>query len=297
MHIQGVDTMNFTNSNQIKSYLKKESEQTGISLVNCYNTFFARNLLQRISELSYGQLIVKGSFSQMVHLGKMIRPVTDIDLVSTTMDKNEALIVLFSAMYSENENDIIYDLSTYPKTTKTGIIKIKTVAKFDKICHPMTIDFNPISKGVLEIQYKDVPRVFIEDKRFYINTPSHEEHLAEKLCIISESIKPDVLNTRIKDFYDIYKLHGGNYDVEKFSYYYGLLLKKRNKISPDIVSCDYLNKEFIDRHRTLWDEMSKKYEFLDKSVNIDEAVYYTKGVLSEQIQKMKIHKYPVSGIK
>jgi len=44
-------------------------------------------------------------------------------------------------------------------------------------------------------------------------------------------------------------------------------------------------------------EMSKKYEFLDKSVNIDEAVYYTKGVLSEQIQKMKIHKYPVSGIK
>ena len=283
--------MEFTNSNQIKSYLKRESKRTGISLINCYNTFFARNLLQRISELSYGQLIVKGSFSQMVHLGKMVRPVTDIDLVSTTLDKNEALVILFKAMYTENEKDIIYDLSSYPKTTKTGIIKIKTVAKFDKICHSMDIDFNPKSNGVLEIQYKDVPRIFVEDKKFYINTPSHEEHLAEKLCIVSESIKSDVLNTRVKDFYDIYKLHGGNYDVDKFSYYYGLLLEKRNKISKECVSSDYMNKVFIDNHRILWDEMSKKYEFLDKDVTIDEAVYYTKGVLNEQIQKLKTKKY------
>lgn len=285
--------MIFTNSNQIKSYLKKESAQTGITIENCYNTFFARNLLQRISELSYGQLIVKGSFSQMVHLGKMIRPVTDIDLVSTTLDKNEALIILFRAMYTEDEKDITYDLVTHPKSTKTGIIKISTVAKFDKIKHAINIDFNPISKGILEIQYKEVPRVFIEDKRFYINTPSHEEHLAEKLCIVSESIKTDVLNTRIKDFYDIYKLHGGNYDVDKFSYYYRLLLTKRNKINPNIVSTDYMNKEFIDKHRDLWDEMSKKYEFLDKDLTIDEAVYYTKGVLNEQIQKLKTKNYTI----
>ncbi len=285
--------MTFTNSNQIKSYLKKESEQTGITIENCYNTFFARNLLQRISELSYGQLIVKGSFSQMVHLGKMIRPVTDIDLVSTTLDKNEALIILFRAMYTEDEKDITYDLVTHPKQTKTGIIKISTVAKFDKIKHAINIDFNPISKGILEIQYKDVPRVFVEDKRFYINTPSHEEHLAEKLCIVSESVKTDVLNTRIKDFYDIYKLHGGNYDVDKFSYYYRLLLSKRNKIDPNSVSADYMNKEFIDKHRNLWDEMSRKYEFLDKDLTIDEAVYYTKGVLNEQIQKLKIKNYTI----
>lgn len=283
--------MIFTNSNQIKSYLKRESKQTGITIENCYNTFFARKLLQRISELSYGQLIVKGSFSQMVHLGKMIRPVTDIDLVSTTLDKNEALIILFRAMYTEDEKDVIYDLVTHPTPTKTGIIKISTVAKFDKIRHAINIDFNPISNGVLEIQYKEVPRVFVEDKRFYINTPSHEEHLAEKLCIVSESIKTDVLNTRIKDFYDIYKLHGGNYDADKFSYYYRMLLNKRNKIDIDTVSSDYMTRDFIDRHRNLWDQMSKKYEFLDKDLTIDEAVYYTKGVLNEQIHKLKTKNY------
>ena len=283
--------MDFKNSDQIKSYLKKESKITGISLINCYNTFFARNLLQRISELSYGQLIVKGSFSQMVHLGGMIRPVTDIDLVSTTLDKNEALIILFKAMYTEDINDTIYDLKTLPKQTKTGIYKISVEAKFDKISNSMNIDFNPNSKGVLEIQYKNVPRVFINDKNFYINTPSHEEHLAEKLCIISETIKPNVLNTRIKDFYDIYKLHGGNYDAEKFSYYYRMLLHKRNKIDPSIVNADYMTSDFINNHRELWNLMSKKYEFLDKNVTIDEAVYYTKGVLNEQIQKLKKKDY------
>lgn len=283
----------FKNSNQIKSYLKKESDRTGISIENCYNTFFARNLLQRISELSYGQIIVKGSFSQMVHAGKMVRPVTDIDLVSTTLNKNDALIILFRAMYTEDENDIIYDLITHPKSTKTGIIKIRPIAKFDKIRHAINIDFNPISNSVLEIQYKDVPRVFIDDKRFYVNTPSFEEHLAEKLCIVSESVRTDVLNTRIKDFYDIYKLHGGNYDVDKFSYYYRLLLTKRNKIDPEVVSCDYINRDFIDKHRNLWDSMSKKYEFLDKDVTIDEAVYYTKGVLNEQIHKLKTKKYTI----
>lgn len=281
----------FTNSNQIKSYLSKESARTGITIENCYNTFFARNLLQRISELSYGQLIVKGSFSQMVHLGKMVRPVTDIDLVSTCLDKNEALLLLWQAMYTMDDKDIVYDLVTHPKTTKTGIIKISVVAKFDKICHHMNIDFNPISKGVLEIQYKDVPRVFIDDKRFYVNTPSHEEHLAEKLCIVSESIKTDVLNTRVKDFYDIYKLHGGNYDADKFSYYYKLLLEKRGKISSEVVSSEHLNQQFINSHRSTWDSMSKKYEFLDKDVTIDEAVYYTKGVLNEQIHKIKTKKY------
>ena len=43
-----------------------------------------------------------------------------------------------------------------------------------------------------------------------------EEHLAEKLCIVAESNREDILNTRVKDFYDIYKLKGGKYDYERW---------------------------------------------------------------------------------
>lgn len=282
----------FSNSAQLKSYLKKESEKTNISVPNCYNTFFARSLLSRLSNLSYGELIVKGSFSQMVHMGKMIRPVTDIDLISTTKDKNETLVMLWKALYEEYPEDgINFDLTSLPKTTKTGIIKIPVVALFDKIKHPINIDFDPGVKSVLETHYDLVPRIFSEDKRFYINTPSYEETLAEKLCIVVESNKEDVLNTRIKDFYDIYKMHNGKYDLDKFSHYFKVLLERRGKISLEAANVNHLNKDYLENHRDLWEAMSEKYEFLDKSVEFDEALYYTKGVINEQLQKAKIKKF------
>ena len=282
----------FENSCQLKSYLKKESERTGISIVNCYNTFFARSLLSRLGQLSYGELIVKGSFSQLAHLGTMIRPVTDIDLISTTKDKNETLLMLWNTFYEDNPEDgVRFDLTSLPKITKTGVIKIPIVALFDKIRHPINIDFDPGIKSVLEIHYDLVPRIFSGDKNFYINTPSYEEILAEKLCIVVESNKKNVLNTRVKDFYDIYKMHNGKYDLEKFSNYFKVLLERRGKISLDSVNVEHLNKEYLEKHRQLWHDMSKKYEFLDKSVEFDEALFYTKGVISEQIQKIKSKKF------
>lgn len=282
----------FRNSNQLKAYIKKESLRTGISFGNCYNTFFARSLLSRLGNLSYGELIVKGSFSQMVHMREMIRPVTDIDLISTTKDKNETLIMLWNALYEEKPEDgIHFDLNSLPKTTSTGIIKIPIIALFDKIKHPINIDFDPGVKSVLEIHYDLVPRVFSDDKRFYINTPSYEETLAEKLCIVVESNREDVLNTRIKDFYDIYKMHNGKYDLDKFSHYFKVLLERRGKVSLNDANVNHLNKEYLENHRQLWFAMSKKYEFLDKSVEFDEALYYTKGVINEQLQKAKIKKF------
>lgn len=73
---------------------------------------------------------------------------------------------------------------------------------------------------------KLVPKVFSRDEEYEVVVPSMEETLAEKLCIIAESTKTDVLNTRTKDFYDIYHLHGGDYDLDKFSY----ILKRCFKI-------------------------------------------------------------------
>ena len=85
---------------------------------------------------------------------------------------------------------------------------------------------------------------------FVITTPSFEEYLAEKLCIILESNKTDVLNTRLKDFYDIYELHGGKYDVEKLTEYFKLMLALRAKIRIEDARTDYLDKkQFESLHK------------------------------------------------
>ena len=102
---------NFNNSNSLKAYLKKESKRLNINIHNVYNTFFSRDLLYRLSRIDRSKdIIVKGSFAQFVHLQKLIRPITDIDLTST-IDHHNPLILLVNAMCDKiSDNDFDYIL-------------------------------------------------------------------------------------------------------------------------------------------------------------------------------------------
>ena len=276
--------MDFNNDDKLKAFLKSESKRLGVSIKNTYNTFFSKILLERISNYSYDKLFVKGSFSELAHLDEMIRPITDIDLVSTEYH-NDPLLILYQAMYDTNGN-LFYELTDLPKRTKTGIYKINIVANFGKIKHPISIDFQELSNTIYEKDYKRIEPLFRGDNFFYIWTPSFEEHLAEKLCIVVESNKQNVLNTRVKDFYDIYKLCRGKYDKERLSYFFYHMLIDRNKIDINNVSINHLSKEYIDGHRDLWYQMSDKYEFMDKTVDFSESVEFTKELLDREIKEL-----------
>ena len=277
--------MEFRNDDQLRAFLKNESKRLGVTITNTYNTFFSKLLLERLSKYSYDKLFIKGSFSELAHLNDMIRPITDLDLVSTSYH-NDPLLFLFRAMYDTNE-DIYYELVDIPKRTRTGIYKLSMVANFGRMKHPISIDFQELSNTIYEKEYKRVDPIFEGDDYFYIWTPSFEEHLAEKLCIVTESNKEDVLNTRVKDFYDIYKLCDGKYDRERLSYFFYHMLKDRNKIDINSASTSHLTKEYIEKHHELWDQMSRKYEFMDKTVDFKESVEFTKGLLDQEIEKLE----------
>ena len=103
--------MEFKNDDQLRAFLKNESKRLGVSITNTYNTFFTKLLLERLSKFSYDGLFVKGSFSELVHLNRMIRPITDLDLVST-QKHNDPLIFLFRAMEAslDAKNRIFFSL-------------------------------------------------------------------------------------------------------------------------------------------------------------------------------------------
>ena len=277
--------MDFENDDKLKAFLKSESKRLGVSINNTYNTYFSRLLLERVSRLCYDKLYVKGSFSELAHLGTMIRPVTDIDLVSTEYH-NDPLLILYQAMYDSNE-ELYYELTDIPKRTRTGIYKIGITANFGKIKHPISIDFQELSNTMYEKDYKRINPIFKGDRYFYVYTPSFEEHLAEKLCIVVESNKNDVLNTRVKDFYDVSKLITHKYNKEKLLYFFYHMLMDREKISIDDISTRFLDKDFIERHRDMWTSMSKKYEFLDRDVDFEESVYLTKHIIDTQIKGLE----------
>lgn len=112
------------------------------------------------------------------------------------------------------------------------------------------------------------------------------EHIAEKLYIIAHNTREDIPNTRVKDFYDIYKLFGKNYDEDKFSLYFEAMVMMYG-MNLDDINADFLDKEFVKRHLELWEMIKEKYQFVDKEVELSEAVFFTKAVLSEQIQKIR----------
>lgn len=282
--------MEFRNLDQEKSFMKKESKRLGITSMATYTTYYARKLLEKLALINNGDLVVKGSFSQYVHLKELTRPVLDIDL-SSTLSHHIPINILFAAIYDTFSNELTFDLSTTPRQTKNGVYKIPVVAKVKyedakEMVIPVPIDFKDNNKVIFETQFKAVEPLFEGDQKFYINTPSFEEHIAEKLYIIAHNTREDIPNTRVKDFYDIYKLFGKNYDEDKFSLYFEAMVMMYG-MNLDDINADFLDKEFVKRHLELWEMIKEKYQFVDKEVELSEAVFFTKAVLSEQIQKIR----------
>ena len=282
--------MEFRNLDQEKSFMKKEAKRLGITPMATYTTYYARKLLEKLALINNGDLVVKGSFSQYVHLKELTRPVLDIDL-SSTLSHHIPINILFAAIYDTFSNELTFDLSTTPRQTKNGVYKIPVVAKINyqgskEMVIPVPIDFKDNNKVIFETQFKAVEPLFEGDQKFYINTPSFEEHIAEKLYIIAHNTREDIPNTRVKDFYDIYKLFGKNYDEDKFSLYFEAMVMMYG-MNLDDINADFLDKEFVKRHLELWEMIKAKYQFVDKEVELSEAVFFTKAVLSEQIQKIR----------
>jgi len=276
--------MEFRNSDQLKSFLKKEAKRLNISITNVYNTFFAREFLYRLSKHNHGEILVKGSSAEFTYLGRLVRAITDIDLASLH-NYNEAMPVLIDTMKDFGNSNITYRLSNNINRTPTGIYKLSLETDFGTIHQHLGIDFQDHYSRLIEPVERTMPSIFEGDEEFSVYVPSYEEYLAEKLCIVVESNNPDLLNTRVKDFYDIYQLHGGKYDPSKLTKYFKKILKLRGKITLDQVNTQILNRDFIMKHQGIWESTRRRYDFLDQEIDLEGAVYYTRGVIREQLQK------------
>ena len=274
----------FRNTDQLRSFMKKEAERLGISIQNAYTTYISRLFLENMSKYNNGCVLVKGSSAETAYLGKLVRGITDVDLA--VLGPIEANIDLIYHMVNEKTREgFSFKLAKPPKVTPTGIYKMSFESSFDKTRQPLGVDFQENYERLIERQVRTMPAIFEGDDPFPILTPSFEEYLAEKLCIIVESNKEGVLNTRVKDFYDIYRLHGGVYSPEKLTEYFRYMIGLRGKISLEEASTLHLDKDFIEKHTDLWERARERYDFLDEDIDLYGAVYYTRAVLREELQK------------
>ena len=274
----------FRNGNQMKSFMKKEASRLNISITNTYTTFLSRLFLEKLSKYNSENLLIKGSAAETAYLGKLVRGITDVDIAVVGSFEIYKKFV-DSIIENEQSGCIGFSILREPKRTYTGIYKTSLLTTFDKMKHPISVDVQEKYNRLIEKDNYKMPCIFEGDEEFDIVVPSFEEYLAEKLCIVVESNKPNVLNTRVKDFYDIYQLHGGKYNPEKLSEYFKKMLLLRGKVSIDSASTEYLDRNFVLNHSSIWDSTKEKYDFLDSEIDLFGAVYYTRAVLREELQK------------
>ena len=65
------------------------------------------------------------------------------------------------------------------------------------------------------------------------------------------------------------------------------MLKDRKKIDVETASASHLTDAYIKNHQNMWEAMSKKYEFIDKTVDFRESVEFTKELLSKEIGNLE----------
>ena len=274
----------FRNSDQLRSFMKKEANRLGISVQNAYTTYLSRLFLESVSKYNTGAVLVKGSAAETAYLGKLVRGITDVDLAMVAPFE-EGIEPIAATVNNETPNGFQFKLSKAPNVTPTGIYQMHFEADFDRTRLSLGVDVQESYNRLIERQTRTMPAIFEGDEEFPVLTPSFEEYLAEKLCIIVESNKEDVLNTRVKDFYDIYRLHGGVYSPAKLTKYFRRMLALRGKVRLKDASTLHLNKEFIEKHTGLWESAREKYDFLDDDIDLYGAVYYTRAVIREELQK------------
>ena len=297
--------MYFKNGMVQKNFIKEEAERLEISPMAAYTTYYARMLLERLALINYGELVVKGSFSQYVHLGKLIRPVLDIDLSSLYFHQ-VPLQILREAILAQADDNTKFEIGSKIRQTQNGVYKIPVVAKIKydgekEMVFPVPIDFKENNKVIFETQFKAVEPLFTDDQKFYINVPSFEEHIAEKMYVVAHNNRANTANTRVKDFYDVYEMleftYGNNhFDADKVNLYFQTMLILYNKdniknnyktLDMEKINTEFLDKKFVKKHQALWDAMRDKYQFIYKDVDLDETVYYIRRVLRENINKIR----------
>ena len=130
----------FSNTDQFRSFMKKEADRLGISINNAYTTYISRILLQKLAKYNDGNILVKGSSAETAYLGRLVRGITDVDLaVMGSMEDNKNLIKIF--MSDETVSDFRFKLVREPKVTPTGIYQMSLESAFDKTRQPLGVDF------------------------------------------------------------------------------------------------------------------------------------------------------------
>ena len=196
------------NSDKLKSVISKKAHGNSDISQKFYQLFYFERILERISKSNYkGKIILKGGLLLTSIIGDDERTTKDMDAtlkgVSLTKDDVEKV---FNEILNININDgvqfQIISIKDIRMEDEYGGFRLNILSKLDNNKTYVTVELTTgdiITPKEMKYNYNSI----FEDKKIPIMSYTLETVLAEKFQTI---ITRGLLNTRLKDFYDIYIL-------------------------------------------------------------------------------------------
>lgn len=207
------------NKDKLTSIIKKESLKRDISFNVLLQVYFFESFLNRLSNSKYkDNAILKGGFLISSIFGISERSTLDLDFnvenISFTQNNIEDMInEIINMDVKDNVDFELIRITDIMQQNRYSGYQVSLIGKLDNIRVPFSIDIatgDPITPSKRIYYYKSQ----ILDNDMELFSYNIETVLAEKIQTI---IDKSFVNSRMRDFYDIYlitKLHQSNIDFK-----------------------------------------------------------------------------------
>lgn len=257
---------------KINNYAKKSKLPAQVVLQN----FMFERFLERLSVSEYqDKFVIKGGMLISVLVGLETRSTMDLDATLKNINLSEENITsIIKEICDISIQDSVFfnfiSISPIRKDDKYGGYRVRLDAVYDAIITPLSIDISTGDIITPEAMKYEISGFFNEDLRIFVWGYNIETILAEKVETI---LSRGILNTRPRDFYDIYILcTTKNYDKSLFKN--ALQATSAHRRTDELikdVSTIISNISNSDELKTLWSKYQKKFSYA-KDISFEHTV-------------------------
>lgn len=277
------------NAMQLKAKIRNISREKRISAQVILQNYMMERFLERVSNSPYkSSFILKGGMLISAMIGLESRTTMDIDATIRNHPlTGENIQRIFNEILALDINDgVSFRIKRINEIRENDIysgFRISMDCFYDTLTVPIKVDLTSgdrITPHAIEYKYK----LLMEERWISIYSYNLETILAEKIETV---LFRGVLNTRSRDFYDIYKLSklrgiGIDYSLCKKA----LIATMERRESIDILSNSENILDFIRRDRFIrerWAKYQKEFNYVNE-ISFAEVMDEIKKVIFELIK-------------
>lgn len=262
---------------QVKGRIKNIAKQSGADARMLIRIYMTERFLERVSASEYADnFIIKGGILVTAMLGVAKRSTMDMDttLRNLNLSEADALRIVREIASIKLDDDVsfqIKDVSGIMDGMEYPGIRIVMDVIMEKMVTPIEIDISTgdvITPSAIEYSYK----LMLEDRSISLWSYNLETILAEKLQTV---LVRGVLNTRMRDFYDIHSLLAGyaeQINVAVLRKAFHATCEKRQSLQLETYGKEILCEIAEDVELTnLWNSYREKYEYA-VGITYDEVI-------------------------